>query len=123
MREPVTALIVAEPGRLRDAWRALLAAVPGISEVVLADGSAEARSLVSTRRPTLVLIDGDLQDGAAPGLVPLIKGLHPAAHCIILACCTGKEWHPAQLQADAVLVKGFPAARLFETVTRVLSDT
>ncbi|HSJ58369.1 MAG TPA: hypothetical protein VLC95_14395 [Anaerolineae bacterium] len=122
MHQPVAALIVAEPGRLRDAWRALLLAVPGISQVTMANDAAAAVGLLELRHPTLVLVDGDLPGGAVP-LLGQIKRLQPGARCILLACCTGHEPQPGEMHADAVLVKGFPAARLFETVSQVLSGT
>lgn len=118
----MVALVIAEPGRLRDAWRALLVAVPGIVEVHMADDAPAAMQLVAARRPTLVLIDGELRDESAPALVSQIKRLQPGARCIVLACCTGQEWPHAQVEADAILVKGFPAARLFDTISRVLAD-
>lgn len=122
MAQPVVALIVAEPGRLRDAWRALLVAVPGIGEVLMADDVQQALALVERHHPGLVLVDVDVRNGDTPAVVQRIKRLQPGVRCIVLTCCTGQESPAAAIDADAVLVKGFAAERLFETVSRVLGE-
>jgi DNA-binding NarL/FixJ family response regulator len=121
MSRRVLALIIAPPGRLRDAWRALLIATPGIRKVYVADGVDGALDLVRVRRPGLVLLEGDLRSGRTAALVRRIKAEQPDCRCIVLSSDVDMQ-EAAQLRdIDAVLLKGFPAARFFETVRGVLS--
>ncbi|MGD8398794.1 MAG: response regulator [Anaerolineae bacterium] len=125
MRRAVLALIVAPPGRLRDAWRALLVATPGIREVRVADDGDVGLDLLRVHRPGLVLLEGGLRDGRSAALVRRIKSERPDCRCIVVSSDVDVQepvQEPGQATGfDAVLLKGFPAARFFETVKGVLS--
>ena len=86
MKADTPALIVARPGRLRDAWRALLMATPLIGKVHQADDELSALGLVESVQPQLILLDSDMADGAPWRLLQQIKADHPECGSVVLVC-------------------------------------
>jgi DNA-binding NarL/FixJ family response regulator len=120
MDNRVVALVVARPGRLRDGWRALLLATGPIARVSLADDTSMAMCLAGALSPKLALVDMEAFGSEALALLVQIKAQHPTCRCVAL---THDSWEPRRAQsagADAALVKGFPAAGLFETIRQLL---
>jgi CheY-like chemotaxis protein len=114
------ALIVATPGRFRDSLRALLVAAPHIEAVDQADDAPSALKVVAARHPALVLLDTSLPGNQVWTALRQIKAERPETRCIILADNTRWQQEGSNSGADAVLLKGFPTAELFQTVERLL---
>jgi len=120
MDNHVAALVVARPGRLRDGWRALLLATGPIERVSLADDTSTAMCMAGTLNPKLVLVDVEAFGDEARTLFARIKAQQPACRCVALTRDTQRPEEARFAGADAALVKGFPAAGLFETIRRLL---
>ena len=114
------ALIVATPGRFRDSLRALLVAAPHIEAVDQADDAPSALKVVTARHPALVLLDTSLPGNQVWTALRQIKAERPETRCIILADNTRWQQEGSNSGADAVLLKGFPTAELFQIVERLL---
>ncbi len=122
MDNRVVALVVARPGRLRDGWRALLRATEPIARVFLADDTSMAACMAGALNPKLVLVDVEAFGDEARTLLAQIKAQQPTCRCVALTRDTrqAEEWQSAG--ADTALVKGFPAAVLFDAVGRLLAQ-
>jgi DNA-binding NarL/FixJ family response regulator len=120
MKTDALAIIVAPPGRLRDGWQALLAAIPQIGHVRAVDDAVSALNFVTTVSPDLVMLDAEALGDQAEALLAGIKEVRPQCHCIALICNISGERQARSAGADAILLKGFPAAKLFGTVDRLL---
>lgn len=114
-----TALVVAQPGKLRDSLQVLLTAISQLETVMVADDGSTALRMMVNRRPTVVLIDFDCQPEGAISLLESIKADWPQVHCLFL---TDKPLSSKVLVSgvDGVLRKGMSAVHLFETVARFI---
>jgi len=114
-------MIVAPKGRVRDGLQALLMAMPQVECIDLADDLASA--LTNTRAPVLVLLDVDLQRDGIPAALEAIRSQWPDVRCLILANSVQDQQIAKAAGADDVLLKGFPTARLFESVRGLVATT
>jgi DNA-binding NarL/FixJ family response regulator len=120
MKTKTPALIVARPGRLRDAWRALLMATPLIGQVYQADDEPSALSLVESVRPQLVLLDSEMADGGPWALLQRLKAGYPQCGSVVLVCNLQERAQAEAAGADVVLLRGFPAETLFQVIEELL---
>lgn len=102
------ALILARPGPLREALETLVASIPGI--VVLAGASVTVWPTAAAA-PDLILMDTDLSRDDECITFVQIRDQWPRARLVLL---TDGDRTSANgtVEADAVLMKGTPAARL-----------
>ena len=119
-KDCTSALIVAKPGPLRDGLRALMIAMPQIGAVDEVNDFSSALKMVFEHRPTLVLLDVGLISGDTWMTIRRAKARWPKARCILLADDVQQHQEAEAAGADAVLLKGFPAARLVATMVRLL---
>lgn len=117
MQSGAMALVVAPPGRLSDGWRALLLAIPEITDVRQANDAPSALGLVEALGPQLVLLDEALGEGSWH-LLDQIKKVAPQCHSIVLVCSVRQQQIALAAGADAVLLKGFSASHLADAVKR-----
>ena len=115
-------LIVAHPCRLCDGLQAILRATPGVKAVHQACDGASALRMIELHRPALILLDAGLPDGAAWDLLRRLKAEHGHLKCVVLVDSSLQQRQARTAGADAVLMKGLPAATLFETVESLLGD-
>lgn len=113
-------LIVARPGRLREALSALLATIPGLGIVGQADDSSSALKMVTERHPTLVLLDSSLPDDEVKAVVRQIKAHWPQIRCIVLAGNAEQQQIAKRAGVDDVLLKGYPAVNLLANLEKLL---
>jgi DNA-binding NarL/FixJ family response regulator len=113
-------LIVARPGRLRDALSALLTTIPGLRIVGQADDGPSVLRMVAERHPTLVLLDSTLPDDEVKAVVRQIKAHWPQIRCIVLAGNPEQQQIVRNAGADEVLLKGYPAATLLASLEKLL---
>jgi DNA-binding NarL/FixJ family response regulator len=112
-------LIVAAPGDLQAGLQVLVAKLPGVEVLAVADGRA-ALSVLARYRPALVIVDGDLLEVRSQTLMRQIKERWPPVrYLVLLNDPKGREEALAN-GADAALVKGYPAARLVTVVEQLL---
>lgn len=120
MRRHASAVIVAKPGRFRDSLRALLTATPQIDAVNQANDEESALKAIAVDHVTLMLLDGSLPGNEVGAMLRGIRAERPQVRCIVLADNARQQREAKAAGADAVLLKGFPTADLFQTVDRLL---
>lgn len=120
MKGYTMAVIVAEPGPLRDSLQTLLMALPQIETVRLVGDAPSAWKAIAEQTPALVLLDTNLPDGDALVLLRKIKAQKHRARCLVLADDRQQQQEATAAGADAALLKGYPAAGLFETIEMLL---
>jgi DNA-binding response OmpR family regulator len=81
-----------------------------------------ALKMAFERCPALVILDTDLNGTDVWMAVRRIKARWPQARCILLANDAQQFQEGESAGADAVLLKGFPAARLAATIVGLLSQ-
>jgi DNA-binding NarL/FixJ family response regulator len=114
-------LIVARPGRLRDALSALLTTIPQLEIVGQADDGFAALKMVAERRPTLILLDSTLPDYEVKATLNQLKAYWPQIRCLVLADTPRQQQVAKSAGADGVLLKGYPAATLLTNIEKLLS--
>jgi DNA-binding NarL/FixJ family response regulator len=117
-----SALIIAPPRRRRDSLRVLLRANDGIEHVEQADDARSGLQNVTTRQPGLVLLDADLGDGDARGVLQQLKTQWPQLPCLVLAHNLNQEHVAWVAGADAVLQAGFATETFISTIEHLLAD-
>jgi DNA-binding NarL/FixJ family response regulator len=115
-----SALIVANPGPLRDGLRVLLIAMPEISAVEEVCDLPSALKIALGRAPALVVLDSGPAGGEIWRAVRQVKARWPHARCIFLADSVEQQSEAEAAGADATLLKGVPPAKLIATVVRLL---
>lgn len=115
-------LIAGRPCRMRDSLHILLKTMPGIDIIGHADDGSSALRMITERQPALVLLDTNLPGEMFFTLLKRIKGNGFHSRCLVLVDDVQQRREAQAAGADAVLVKGFPAAKLFETMEKLLWD-
>lgn len=114
-------LIVARPGRLGDALRALVATIPQLEIVGQVEDSSIAVNMVIERQPTLVLMDSSLPDNEVRVMLGHIKAKRPQTRCIVLANTVEQQHRAKSAGADEVLLRGFPTMNLLRAIDKLRS--
>lgn len=108
----VLALIAVVPGTLQNGLMALMTTAPLISTLLVAEEASSLSRMVKDHRPALIVMDMDFPD--AQMLFKWIKSSWPLTRCILLV--DSVEQTKEVENADAVLIKGFTAEKLFEVI-------
>jgi DNA-binding response OmpR family regulator len=114
------AWIVAPAGRLSDGWRALLLALPEITDVRQVDSTSSALGATEIPGPDLVLLDAEALGERAWALLEQIRANAPRCRCIAVICSVHQRRIALAAGAEAVLIRGFSAAELSATVKDLL---
>ena len=115
------ALIAAPPDSLRYSLQALLARLPQIESVQSVEDARSLPDILTAAQPQLVVLDVNWLGGEAGPVLAQIKTIAPRARTVALI--DRIEQQPAlQDAADLVLLKGYPAAELFNIVERLLAQ-
>jgi DNA-binding NarL/FixJ family response regulator len=117
----MSALIAAQPGPLRDALQTLLGMMPQIEIVYRVSDASSMRETVVEHRPALVLLDTNLSEEKVSRVVRMIKADGVGSQCLVLADNVQQQQLAESAGADAALVKGFPAARLYEVIGALMA--
>ena len=121
MKEPNgTALIVARPGELRDGLRALLMTTGKVGHISQADDGRAALVIIGQLCPQMAILDWNIPGGDLPTLVTKIKSECPETKCLVLADGVEQQREAEFAGADVTVLKGFPAARLVQTLSTLL---
>ena len=121
MQSGVVAWVVAPPGRLRDAWRALLLATPQIADVRQVASISPDLGELDAPGPDLVLLDVEALGETTWVLLEQIRAKVPHCRCIALVCSARQQREALEAGANVVLIKGFAAAQLSAAVEHLLS--
>jgi DNA-binding NarL/FixJ family response regulator len=117
--ENSVALIAAGQGNLRDALRAMLHSMPGVS-VTEVDDTDSAISALGRIQPQIVVIDSALPRNHSMELIKALQGQRPRVRCAILVDTVGQQAAAMRAGADRAPLKGEPAPRLFAQVEQLL---
>ncbi len=121
MKEPDgTALIIARPGELRDGLRALLWTTGKIGHISQAEDGPAALAIIGRLCPQVAVLDWNIPAGDLPTMVTRIKAECPETKCLVLADGVEQQREAESAGADVTVLKGFPAARLLQTLTMLL---
>ena len=122
VKNKVSILIVARSDRARHSLHFLLAMESWIEVVGLIDEEASALEMIRQRCPALVILDTNLSDDQAwLRVLAQIKVEAPQTRSLVLTNTLQKQQAAKAGGADAVLIKGFPLTRLFETIKALSS--
>ena len=122
MTKPALALIVTGPGSLQKGLVAMITTMPQIQAVLVTEEASAALRMIADHRPALVLLDMVLPGNGAGTVLKEIRTRWPLTRCIVLADDVQQQQESETAGADAVLIKGFPAAKLVATIEGLLSQ-
>jgi DNA-binding NarL/FixJ family response regulator len=122
MTTSALALIVAPPDSLRYSLQALLARLPHIAGVQSIEDTGSLLAALTSTHPTLVVLDVNLSGGDTGSLLTQIKTIAPRARTVVLVDDIDQQRALQATSADLVLLKGYPAAELFNNVERLLAQ-
>jgi DNA-binding NarL/FixJ family response regulator len=112
-------LIVAAPGDLQAGLQILLAKLPQVETLVVAD-ERSALGTVARQKPTLVIVDCDVPHRRCPELLHHLKGSSPDLRCLALFNQVDELADATGYGADLSLMKGVPAKKLLAAVESLL---
>ncbi len=115
-----TALIVAKPGELRDGLRALLGATGKMGHISQADDGPAALAKIGRLCPQVAVLDWNISGGDLPTLLTRIKAECPGTKCLVLTDGVEQQREAESAGADVTVLKGFPAARLVQTLSSLI---
>lgn len=110
--KPLLTLIVAIPSTLQNGLLALMTTTPLISAVLVAEEASLVLRMIKDHRPSLIVLDINFPD--ALKLLNQIKSSWPLIRFILLIESPDQQREVES--ADAVLIKGFTAEKLFEII-------
>jgi DNA-binding NarL/FixJ family response regulator len=114
-------LIVAKPGRLREALCTLLKATSQLELIDQVDDGPAALKRVIQSDPELVLLDSYWPDNEVRAMVRQIKAERPQTRCLVLANTVEQQQVAKSAGADEVLLKGSSTTNLLEAIDKLVS--
>lgn len=117
-----SALLVAEPGPLRDSLYTMLNEILQIGAVGQASDVASAWKAITDRQPALVLLDASLGYNDVMVLLSRLEK-EPRCRSLVLADNIHQKTDIQAAGADVVLIKGFPAEKLYGEIVQLLHDS
>ena len=114
-------LIVASPGELRESLQALLATLPRVGQVLVANDGAGALSAIERNCPELLVVDGDIPAGNAHRLLERAKQECPESRFLVLVDSTAQLNEAESAGADRAVLKGYPASQLLRTASELIN--
>jgi DNA-binding NarL/FixJ family response regulator len=114
--KPISTMVVAKPGLMRNSLLAFLRGIPGVDVVALVDNTTTALQMVRTLQPTVLLVDTNLAEDGVLGMVKQLKIELPGLRSIVLSESVQQQRQSLLAGASHALVKGFLDDRLREAV-------
>ena len=115
------ALIAAPPDSLRYSLQALLARLPQVDSVQCVEDVLSLLAALAAAHLVLVVLDVNWLGGEAGSVLAQIKTIAPQARTVALIDRIEQQ-QALQAAADLVLLKGYPAAELFNIIERLLAQ-
>ena len=106
------ALIVAQPGPLRDSLQALMTTLPQIEIVAEASELSALTRMGDRIQPDIVLLDASLPGDDIWAELKQIREVWPQARTIVLVENSRQQQQAEEAGAGVALIQGFPAAKL-----------
>jgi DNA-binding NarL/FixJ family response regulator len=122
MTTSALALIAAPPDSLRYSLEALLARLPQIDSVQSVEDAPAMLAALTAAHPALVVLDVNWLGGEAAPVLAQIKTIAPRARTVALIDRIEQQQALQAAAADLVLLKGYPAAELFNIIERLLAQ-
>ena len=122
MTTSALALIAAPPDSLRYSLQALLARLPQIDSVQSVEDTRSMLAALTDAHPALVVLDVNWLGGEAASALAQIKTIAPRARTVALVDHIEQQQVLQAAAVDLVLLKGYPAAELFNIVERLLAQ-
>ena len=119
---PLLVLIVASVGTLQNGLLALMTTIPQISAVLVAEDISSALRMIVDHRPKLILLDMDLPEDGAQTILRKLKSQSFDIRSVALVDSVQQGQDAESLGADAVLLKGFSAAKLISVTEEILGQ-
>jgi ribosomal protein S18 acetylase RimI-like enzyme/CheY-like chemotaxis protein len=116
----LSALIVARSAQFRESLVVLMRAIPQIGSLEQADSISAALSEPTGEAPDLILCDFEAVQNEMVETLDRVKAQWSNSRCVVLVDDEGARQAAEAAGADVVLTKGVLAARLLETVERLL---
>ncbi len=114
------ALIITEPGSLHNGLFALLTSIPQLSVMYESTNEIQVLGIMSEFKPDLVLINAMATNQEDWSLLKKLKAGWPETPCIVLTEDFIQQTQATLMGADAVFVRGFPAAKLSNVIEDLL---
>jgi DNA-binding NarL/FixJ family response regulator len=122
MPQQVTlALIVAQPGPLRDSLQALMTTIPQIEILAETTDPSVLLRMGAEIQPDVVLMDADLPGEQVWSALREIKDKWSQTRTIVLVEGSQQQQEAQAAGADIALIKGYPAASLITAIGELLS--
>ncbi len=115
-------LIAAPSDSLRYSLQALLARLPQIDSIQSVADTRSMLAALAAAQPKLVVLDVDLLDDETGPLLAQIRTIAPQARTVALVDRIEQQRALQAASADLVLLKGYPAAELFNVIERLLAQ-
>jgi DNA-binding NarL/FixJ family response regulator len=115
------ALIVTHRESLKKGLQALIMSIPHVDIIGQVDDGPQALAIMQELHPDLVLLDTNLPGDEEWQVLEQMKTLRPETRCIVLADDVRQQREATKLKADVVLLKGFPPAKLAETIETIVA--
>jgi DNA-binding NarL/FixJ family response regulator len=122
MDTPALALIAARPMSLRYSLLALLARLPQIESIQSVEDPRSMLAVMSVTQPRLVVLDVNLLGEDHHSVLMQIKTIAPRARLVVFVDQIEQQQELMVTPADLVLVKGYPAAELFNRIEQLLTQ-
>ena len=122
MDTPALALIAARPMSLRYSLLALLARLPQIDSIQSVEDIRSMLAIMSVTQPQLVVLDINLMGKDSGSVLAQIKASAPRARVVALVDQIEQQQELLDTPADLVVLKGYPAAELFDSVEQLLTQ-
>lgn len=123
MSQATVALVIAQPGPLRNSLMTLLSTLPKIEIVAEANDFSTLNRITEDWRPDLIVLEACTQENGLPEAIEQINRALTCTRAIVLVDTKEQHQQAISAGADAVLMKGFRADRLVEIIERLLSES
>ncbi len=114
-------LILAAQGALRASLRSLLLAAPWLGTVAVAEDVPSVLPMVVLRRPALVIILDSLP-GEVEAVLRWTRRKGSRCRSLVLVQDSAQRKEALELGADMALLRGFPAAELYQIIEQLVLD-
>ena len=112
-------LIIAAPGDLQAGLQILLAKLPEVETLVVAD-ERSALGTIARHKPSLVIVDCNVSQRRCPEFLRHLKRCSPDLRCLALFNQIDELADASEYGADISLMKGVPAKKLLAAVEALL---